>query len=521
MEATIHPEGFAMFASLRGTLCFVIASYFAVSVHAQDGWMYFRGNAQRTGVASKQAVWDKRPSWQRPLFLDKLDGFPDEDPDHKAKEIMDKLRADADPGILPGGFPIIVGGMCYYRTDLDVRALALQDVIFDFKFLPGRFVFKGIPFNTSLSMLHYRNESRLMMPTILDALRVQKQEQFIWANATIGSTSSDGRALYAISDFAFPKVELRKGQFGPLKSYVASNELYAYDAATGKLFWDTMANGRDSLFANTFFLGAPVIHEGKLYVLSEKAGELRLLRINTDRKKWKNQSEPDVEESVVVAKIPEAEQIPNHPLRRAQALHIAMAGDLLLCPTHAGVLVAVDRAKMAVEWTYRYREENVAPPALPHWQGACPVVFKDRVLLTAADGTEVLCIDLKGKKQWTAANEKDLYLAAVHDDIVLLVGRANTRALKLEDGKEKWKIELGLPAGIGVQDGSLYYVPLKHDAIAKAPTIWAIDLAKGMKARRVDVPYPDALGNLALDRRLFVSQSATHIAAFPLGAKVK
>jgi hypothetical protein len=75
---------------------------------------------------------------------------------------------------------------------------------------------------------------------------------------------------------------------------------------------------------------------------------------------------------------------------------------------------------------------------------------------------------------------------------------------------------MGLPAGVGVKDGSLYYVPLKKDAITNGPTLWAIDLTKGKKAHRVDAPYPDALGNLALARGMLVTQSVTHIAAFPL-----
>ena len=49
---------------------------------------------------------------------------------------------------------------------------------------------------------------------------------------------------------------------------------------------------------------------------------------------------------------------------------------------------------------------------------------------------------------------------------------------------------------------------------------WAIDVAKGKKVRRVDVPHPDALGNLVLHRGLLVSQSVTHIAAFPLTPKL-
>ena len=149
------------------------------------------------------------------------------------------------------------------------------------------------------------------------------------------------------------------------------------------------------------------------------------------------------------------------------------------------------------------------------------MVVKDRIVFTAADAPEIHCVDLDGKKQWVAPADKDLFLATVHDGLVLLVGKTHCRALALTDGTEKWKLELGLPAGVGVRDGSLYYVPIKRDVSTAGPTIWAIDLVKGTKVRRVDVPHPAALGNLALHRGMLVTQSVTHIAAFPLGAKVK
>jgi hypothetical protein len=183
------------------------------------------------------------------------------------------------------------------------------------------------------------------------------------------------------------------------------------------------------------------------------------------------------------------------------------------------VLLGVDRVKMALRWQYRYRAEKAEPAALPYWQAACPIIHKDRIVFTAADAPEIHCVGLDGAKKWAAPADKDLYLATVHDDVVLLVGKTHCRALALADGKQKWTLEMGLPAGLGVKDGSLYYVPLKRDVITDGPTIWAIDLAKGTKARRVQVPHLDALGNLALHRGMFVSQSVTHIAAFPLGAK--
>src|SRR5262249_48683455 len=65
-----------------------------------------------------------------------------------------------------------------------------------------------------------------------------------------------------------------------------------------------------------------------------------------------------------------------HPLRRTQAAHVAAnlagackapGGALLLCPTNAGRLVAVDLEKRQAVWSFTYREPGT--PAVPYGAG--------------------------------------------------------------------------------------------------------------------------------------------------------
>ena len=512
----------------------LVALLAAARVNAQDGWLNFRGDLQRTGSAAKLKPWDKRVAWQRPLLMDKLDGFPDAEPEDAAKALIEKLRRDADPTILPGAFPIIVGDTCNYATYRSIVSVAVQPITFldkesDTKTVvkAGEITWKSIPQNRSLSMMLEKNNTRPAMNKIVEMLQETKQDRWLWANPTIGSLSSDGKTVFTVNDSVFPAIEIRKltplprGLGEIIRPFLMQSDLIAYHARHGKGLWDADGNDfdREQSLVRSYFLGAPVSHAGKLFGVNEKKDELRLLRIDPAPKE--GNFNINLETTLAIAKIPAAEQIPLRPLRRTQPLHIALAGDTLVCPTHAGVIVGVERAKMAVRWTYRYREETTAPPALPHWQAACPIVGKDRIVFTAADAPEVHCLDFDGKKQWSAARDDGLYLATVHDDIVFLVGKKDCRALNLKDGTEKWRIAMGLPAGVGVKDGATYYLPLKVDADTKGPTLWAIDLAKGKKVERLAVPYPDALGNLALHRGLFVSQSVTHVAAFPLAAVSK
>jgi hypothetical protein len=338
----------------------------------------------------------------------------------------------------------------------------------------------------------------------------------------IGAISTDDEMTYVIHDLPIPDhhylaAAKRKGvanQDG-LKPYTTRNTLSAYSTLYGKLTWEIGPDIRnsDGAFQESFFLGAPLAIDKNLYVLDESPTITMRLRV-FDTTKRKLGQPPLLEKSLAIGTILLGESAKYDVVRRTQPLHLAYAGDLLVCPTHGGYIVGVDRKKLTVLWKYRYREELALSPAQPFWQAASPVIHKDSIVFTAADAPDVHCIDFEGKKRWIARSPNtDLYLATVHEDIALVVGKTYCRALSMKNGNEVWKLETGLPAGVGVKDGATYYLPLKRD---DGPTIWAIDLVKGTKARALKTPYPDALGNLILHRGMFVSQSVTHIAAFPL-----
>jgi hypothetical protein len=509
--------------NLRHLLIIALLPIAASASYAQDGYLLFRGNPQRTGDAAKQPAWEKRDAWQRPLLKDKLDGTDDIDADDEAEMLIGQLRKNADPAVLPGAFPLIVNGVCVYRSHRDVRAVTVQRMELKFDVGPpivvrsGEFLWKGISYDASLARTLELKTRAADGQRMIAILQASKHEHWLWSNPTIGSLSSDGVNVYAISDLVFPSIDnVKPGLvpgppgFGQLNRFAKGNHLFAYSIKTGRLQWDTThpSDSAKGPFFESHFLGAPLAIDQKLFALNEKADELRLVTIALDAKKWKVPSDAEIEKSLVLTKIAAAEQIQKNPLRRTQALHLAQAGDLLVCPTHAGVLVGVDRAKMAVRWTYQYRAANVPSPNHPYWQASSPIIHKDRIVFTAADAPDIHCIDLDGNKKWTKPVENGVYVATVFDDYVFVVSKGVCCALNLTDGTEKWKVEMGLPAGVGVKEGEKYYLPLQKDAIAK-----------GGKLHRVPMPHPEALGNLALHRGLLVSQSVTHIAAFPVSER--
>ena len=61
---------------------------------------------------------------------------------------------------------------------------------------------------------------------------------------------------------------------------------------------------------------------------------------------------------------------------------------------------------------------------------------------------------------WKAKRGDDLYVAGIAGDKVLVVGVGAIHALALKDGKEVWRLAIGVPSGFGVLNGAAYLVPL-------------------------------------------------------------
>jgi outer membrane protein assembly factor BamB len=281
-------------------------------------------------------------------------------------------------------------------------------------------------------------------------------------------------------------------------------------------------------------LGAPQPLEGLLYVLTEKDQGLHLVCLEgaTGKLLWR-----------------QALATPKNTLvldggRRGQAVHLAHAQGVLVCPTNAGALVAVDRLMHRLLWAYAYREEpapsqepiipirgrarlmrlalTATPPNFtPHWKTSAPVVQDGKVVFTAPDDPAIHCLNLHdGSLRWKAGREEnDLYLAGVYSGKVLLVGRQSCRALRLDDGKLLWRVDTGMPSGHGAASGNIYYLPLQKAVKGDGPAVAALDLEKGEVT--YFAPQNEILGNLVLQGGEVISQTAAAVAVYPQRTGVK
>ena len=192
-----------------------------------------------------------------------------------------------------------------------------------------------------------------------------------WQDATYGTLSSDGERVYLLDDLDSPvdpqaemngqvivngggrliiNGRMRGGMvFDNVAIPFKPNKLTAVDLRTqGKLKWIVGGqNGEDEpQLANAFFLGPPLPLEDKLYVLAEIKQEIKLCVLDpkTGRLDWSQQ----------IAVVEPNNNIQNDLYRRLAGCTPSYADGVLVCPTAAGAIVAVDVANRSLLWGYRY-----------------------------------------------------------------------------------------------------------------------------------------------------------------------
>ncbi|HVC99176.1 MAG TPA: PQQ-binding-like beta-propeller repeat protein, partial [Pirellulales bacterium] len=292
-------------------------------------------------------------------------------------------------------------------------------------------------------------------------------EQRVWDDAVYGALSSDGDTVYCVEDLDIqpPTVPMmgmgggfrqrqrwiiNNGGFQQTLTTRSYNRLAAYEIATeGKLKWSVggpLGDGQLPL-AGSFFLGPPLPLAGKLYVLAETKGEIRLFVLDP-------KNDGQVEWSQQLAAVPVGVQ--EDPMRRFAGATPSYADGILVCPTSTGAAVAVDLATRSLLWGYEYpravdlfqsrilRMQGFAGDEAAdndHWGDATVTIAAGHVLLTPIESRHLHCLNLlDGKLVWQVPRDDGLYVGCVHDDEALVVGRHGLRSYRLADGKSTWTV---------------------------------------------------------------------------------
>jgi outer membrane protein assembly factor BamB len=356
-------------------------------------------------------------------------------------------------------------------------------------------------------------------------------QQRVWDDAPFGQMSSDGDRVFLLWRLA-PTWQSAATRVLALGRQVpggagTTNRLVALDLrAQGKLQWIVGdEDGTDEpRLAGAFFLGPPLPLMGQLYVLAEVQGEIRLVVLDavTGQLQWTQQ----------LAHVDQRE-IMNDPLRRAVGASPSYSDGVLVCPTSAGAVVAVDIATRCLLWGYRYapqaqinRRGGLSPYPLPlrnvgdRWVDATATIADGRVVVTPVESDQLHCLDLlTGRPLWEPQPRNGLlYTACVVDGTVVLVGADRLQGVHAATGETVWTTLLpqGLPAGRGLRSGEAYYLP------STAGQLWKFDIRSGALATTIETDLP--LGNLVAHRDQIISQNVDWLAAYyqtePLRAAV-
>lgn len=435
-------------------------------------WRTFRGDATRNAASDWNGALGEL-SWRV-----KTDDDSEED-------------SDDEPAGLPALYPLAVSGEILARTPAG-RLLAIEA-------------------NTGRRTWEYPREwpdepaaDSAARGVIMIGGQIGPQAQR-WQDAISGQISSDGRQVYLVDGLAgslgsnSARVIRNRAAQWRLGATPSHNRLVALSQKRqGAVVWSVGgADGEDEPgLAGVFFLGAPVCDGTRLYALAEISGELALVALQADSgrlKWWQPLAHPPL-------------PITRDGQRRMVGAMPSMGDGVVVCPTSAGVVVAVEALSGRLLWGYRYPRaqeaafQTLRPPfararqlaakqTAQGWVDASATIAEGRLLLTPVDSDELLCLDLlTGKAEWAWEGDAMLFVACVHNGKVLVVGEQEITALNLANGRSAWPTERvalpseAKPSGRGFLASGFYHLPTDQAEIIK------INVADGRLAERIKTP---------------------------------
>ncbi len=346
----------------------------------------------------------------------------------------------------------------------------------------------------------------------------------IFRDGVYGSLSSDGKRLFVLEDIAVMPQNIygywqQEDVVDPLGRDWKSNSLVAYDLQTGRRLWRIGGRSIEEVFAPTlagaFFFGAPVPDGDELFVIGERGDAMHLycLSAATGEPLWTQQ----------ISGV--GQTISRDMVRRSWPCWPAVGEGLIVCPTTAGWLVAVDRVQHRFQWTYRYMAKtntqnmrggyfvNQSLDLHARWYPNAPILSGGTVLFappelpdeTGVQQPMLVALDARtGKPRWTPQPKSEsLVVAAADEGRAYLTGIHAMKCIQVKDGslawEARWPDQEDRPSGRGLLTETAFLQPMRSGAMLE------IDRATGKITRTQKLRQgDDPPGNvIAADGRVF------------------
>jgi outer membrane protein assembly factor BamB len=431
------------------------------------------------------------------------------------KEMVRQRKQFVDSGrpIIPSAQPLAVGNLVLMRT---------PSVMYGIDFETGKLLW---PWPTQYGGDEHVNAGR-------DAAYLQTVSERTWENNTYGTMTSDGERVFLVHEGDIQdamrgpqRTRSPRAMFMPNGAVVAGFGLATHNVLSahslrrqGAIEWEVGGSESESEpeLAGAYFLGPPLPLQGELFALAEIKGGISLVAIDaaTGKLEWMQQLAM-VELNVL-----------QDPTRRMSGASPSFADGVLVCPTSAGAVVAVDLATRSLLWGYQYprtaEQERLAnqraaigwngngASALPvnpgsRWSDSSVILADGRVYVTAVESDQLHCLNLMdGKELWSKKRDGGLYVAAVDGGRLLVVRDDRVELLKATGEKVEslWTEPLGAgrPSGRGFYSGNFYYLPLSSAEVVK------FELSKGDITARARSRSGAIPGNLICYQGYVISQ---------------
>lgn len=435
--------------------------------------------------------------------------------------LLDAVKAQQERGrpVLHAAQPLVVGERIVFRNQRGLHAVERST---------GKTVWEAeSPW--SLDVMNAESPKAPIVSRWVAAHLGSVRSTFLHDNAVLGRLASDGQLVFAVDDLAVPPFagaftfsdEPYEPFFGqPVNDAAYHSRLQAYSLRTGKLTWEVGNRRRGEPLSDAFFLGSPLVHDGKLLVPIEKEGQLRLVCLapSDGRLLW----QLDLAAVRVRAHL--------DAVRRVQGVRLAAVRDMVVCNLGEAV-VGVDLETRSVNWAYTALRSSPSSnpgtlPALfvpsrsePRLEASDPILDSatGNVLFNAPDGDSVICVRLlDGRLVWrTPALRDDVFLAGVVGGRALVVGRRGVRALAVKDGQRQWFTDTGEPSGRGAAANGVYHLPVRADSRTGRPGVVSLAGENGEIVAWARAGSAEPPGNLVLAQRVVVSQALDRVTLFP------